>query len=92
MRTVKIKSMRAGGYCPTHPDTQPGPETMTYAITGVPVDVDAGQVSHQLQKVTLAHQLDDPAGWQYNWSEIADRRRGTIINLNKPVLSLRSVL
>lgn len=83
MRTIKIKSMRGGGYCPANPEAKIGADTMIYAITGVPDDIGAAEVTRQVSKITLAHSLDDPRGWQYDWSELAGRRLGAIINRYK---------
>jgi len=81
--TVMIKSMRSGGYCPAHPAARAGATSMTYAITGVPADISASAVAQQMGKMVLAHSLDDPTGWRYDWVEIAGRRQGSIINRYK---------
>jgi hypothetical protein len=83
MHTVKVKSLRAGGYSPARYDAPIGIRTMTYAVENVPDDVASGTVAREIAKVTLAHSLDDPKGWVYDWTEIGNMPRGTIINRYK---------
>lgn len=80
VRVVKVRSLRAGGYSLAAPGTEPGPETMTYAIASVPSTVSDAAVLQQMRKITFVHSLDSPRGWAYDWSELEGKPAGSIIN------------
>ncbi len=84
MHTVKIKIAANGGCRIAQPQANHGPKALTYAIFDVPDDVDAEAVRRKVSEIALAHSQDDPAGYEYFWSELENLKRGDIINRYRP--------
>ncbi len=83
MRTINLKINAGGGLSLAHPEAKPGPSHLIYAIRNVPETVSAADCIRQCSRVTLFHAHDDPAGWVYEWSDLAELRQGAIVNRYK---------
>jgi len=80
LTVYKLKIAAGGQLVPQNCAAFPGQENLTYAITGVPHDVPIGAVVRQANKCCLVGRSDDPKAWVYDWSEIASKPQGAIIN------------
>lgn len=80
MRTVTLKISASGMLLPAHPQAKPGPDQLMHVIRNVPADVSVQQCVAQANRICFAQRHLDEAAWSCDWSEIAGKPQGWIIN------------
>jgi len=83
MRTVNLKNAAGGRMVVEHPGATPGPQNLIYQINNVPDDIAEEAVAQQANMICFAHPHNDPSAYVYDWSELAGKRQGAIINRYK---------